>query len=104
MPVLNKRDGRIYSVTTAEGARPVDGVRINWRIVESSQVLRLGWTLDTPDHFLFVKYISGGTYMYRGVSRQRAVAAAFAESTGSYINRKIKPYFPCTKVRLEHHA
>lgn len=67
---------------------------ITWRDVESSNVLRVGWGRNG----MFVKFRSGRTYYYRGVSRQRAVAMAYAPSVGHYLNTKIKPHFTSSIV------
>jgi hypothetical protein len=50
---------------------------ITWRDVESSNVERVGWGRTG----MFVKFRSGAIYLYRGVSRQRAVACAHESQT-----------------------
>ena len=67
---------------------------INWRLVESSNVDAVGW--DKSGN-MYVTFLNGTMYRYIGVSRQRAVAAAYADSVGSYINKKIKPFFKVVK-------
>jgi hypothetical protein len=67
-----------------------------WRAVESSHVVEVGW--DKAGTGMFVRFTGGGLYLYRGVSRQRAVAMIHAESVGQYLHRKIIPNF--TAVRL----
>jgi len=47
---------------------------------------------------MIVTYKSGAVYGYLGVSRQRAVAAAYSRSTGKYINRRIKGRFKPVKL------
>jgi len=47
---------------------------------------------------MYVTYLTGNTYVYFGVSRQRAVAAAYAPSVGQFINRRIKGRFPALKL------
>ena len=74
----------------AHPARPIE-----WRDVESSNVERIGWD-DAAN--MFVTYRNGGVYMYRGVSRQRAVAAAHAASAGRYISQRIIPEFDAVKL------
>jgi len=68
---------------------------VKWRQVESSNVARVGW-----DDYgtMYVTYKSGVTYSYIGVSRQRAVACAYAPSVGSYINKRIKGHFKPVKI------
>jgi KTSC domain len=69
--------------------------QITWREVESSNVTAVGW-----DKYgrMYVRFPGGALYMYEGVSRQRAVATAYAKSVGSYINHVIKPNFTAVKV------
>lgn len=67
---------------------------ITWRDVESSNVARVGWGRTG----MFVRFRSGTIYLYRGVSRQRAVACAYAPSVGHYLNTKIKPHFVNTRL------
>src|SRR5215831_8547633 len=75
--------------------KPPQDVFVNFRVVDSSNVMRVGW-----DDFgnMYVTYLTGNTYVYFGVSRQRAVAAAYAPSVGAFINRRIKGRFPATKL------
>lgn len=47
---------------------------------------------------MIVRFHGGAAYLYKGVSRQRAVAAARAKSVGTYINRVIKPQFEALKI------
>ena len=68
---------------------------IHWVDVESSNVAKVGWD-DAAN--MFVTYRNGGVYMYRGVSRQRAVAAAHAASAGRYISQRIIPEFDAVKL------
>jgi hypothetical protein len=58
---------------------------------------------------MLVRYKSGKTYGYTGVSRQRAVALAFrrrlwGRSIGKYVNQVIKPHFDACLIREESHA
>lgn len=70
--------------------------RINWRTVVSSNVRRVGWDRHGS---MFVEFHDGGTYEYKGVSRQRAVACAYAKSVGKYIAHVIKPRFTAVALR-----
>lgn len=70
---------------------------INKRLVESSNVEWVAWPV-TGEPTMIVQYRGGDVYAYLGVSRQRIVAAAYAESTGKYINEKIKPHFRMVKL------
>lgn len=69
--------------------------KVRWREVESSNITRVGW--DSAKN-LYVVFHGGGMYLYKGVSRQRAVALAYAESVGRYLNRTIKPHYKATKL------
>lgn len=68
---------------------------IRWRPVDSSNVEVVGWDRHKG---MYVIFKSGACYLYHGVSRQRAVACAHAPSVGAYVNKKIKPYFECTRI------
>jgi hypothetical protein len=68
---------------------------VEWREVDSSNVVRVGW-----DRFfnMYVEFRDGGTYVYHDVPRQRVVAASRSNSVGAYIHRRIKPYYTAVKV------
>lgn len=69
---------------------------VRWRFVKSSNVNHIGWD---DENNMYVVYKDGDhLYKYKGVSRQRAVAAVHAQSVGQYINKKIKPNFPVTRL------
>lgn len=89
MPVHAKRSG----VVVKTASDPPAYERFNIRVIDSSNVEWVGWpTSGTP--LMLVKYIKNEKlYGYIGVTRQRTVAAAYAGSTGSYINKKIKGEF-----------
>jgi hypothetical protein len=102
MPVLEKRSG--YVTIDPRGEHPRD-VKVNSRIVDSSNVTSVAWLVDgetelpyNDPHLMIVRFKGGGTYGYIGVSRQRAVAAAYYASTGKYINDRIKPYFEAVRL------
>jgi hypothetical protein len=76
--------------------------QIRWKDVVSSNVRKVGWDKDSNMYVLFrtTNLNDGNTlYMYRGVPRQRVIAAARANSVGQYLNRKIKPFFEAVKIR-----
>jgi hypothetical protein len=84
MPVLEKKRGRLFG----KGDQP--DIDVVSRIVQSSNVESVAWPA-TGEPLMIVKYIGNPKlYGYIGVSRQRAVAAAHAASTGAYINSRIK--------------
>jgi hypothetical protein len=73
---------------------------INVRYVDSSNVEWVGWPASSPGPLMLVKFRSGPTvYGYVGVTRQRAVAAAYHASVGKYINERIKPNYQVVKIR-----
>lgn len=65
-----------------------------WRPVNSTNVEAVGWNRDGA----FVRFHSGGTYFYRGVSRQRAVAMTRAKSVGRYFMEKIRDRYDTERV------
>lgn len=66
-----------------------DKVWHGYNVNDSSNVSAIMWTKDG----MIVTFKSGSAYLYKGVSRQRAVACALATSVGRYINKVIKPNF-----------
>jgi hypothetical protein len=75
---------------------PQPNSTITWRNVESSNIKRIGWGRTG----MMVQFHSGSYYLYKGVSRQRAVACAYARSVGHYLNTRIKPNFTARKIRI----
>ena len=94
MPVVGKLDNIAVRDTSA---KPAKDVFFNFRYVDSSNVERIGWPV-TGEQFMLVTYHHGGEYGYLGVSRQQAVAAAYAPSVGSYIAQRIKGHFKPVKL------
>lgn len=79
-----------------------DGIRkdewVNGYYVASSNVEWVAWAASAP--LMLVKYKDNDViYGYIGVSRQRAVAAALADSVGSYIARNIKGKFQPVQIK-----
>jgi KTSC domain len=72
-----------------------EAIDIRWREVESSNVQAIGW--DNKNG-MYVLFNHGGLYLYKDVSRQRAVACFRAESVGKYVNKNIIPHFTATKI------
>jgi hypothetical protein len=71
---------------------------IKVRVVNSSNIDWIGWPPD-GDPLMIVQFKDGGRYGYIGVSRQKAVAAANAESSGKYLNERIKPHYEVVRIR-----
>lgn len=84
-----------HTIITDAGPIP-----LNIRRVESSNIEWVGWpTAEGSAPMMVVEFKDGSRYIYFGVSRQRANAAARAKSTGSYINWNIKGKYDFLKVR-----
>jgi hypothetical protein len=75
---------------------------IRWKDVDSSNVRKVGWDRDGNMYVLFRDVSLEGRntlYMYRGVTRQRVVAASRAKSVGRYLNQHIKPHHDAVRIR-----
>lgn len=90
MPVTDKG----WFVAVVEG----EAFELNTRKVSSSNVEWIGWP-KSGANVMFVQFKGGGRYAYLDVSRQRAVAAAYHQSSGTYINKRIKPHHRCVPIR-----
>jgi hypothetical protein len=83
------------NIPTPEGVVPC-----NLRYIKSSNIEWVAWPqVETTPPLMFVEFKGGGRYIYVGVSRQRAVACAYAESTGSYFAKYIKNGYQTIKLR-----
>jgi hypothetical protein len=71
---------------------------IRRRPIKSSNVEWIGWP-TTGEPLMVVHFKGGSRYGYLGVSRQRAIACAYAKSTGEYLAKKIKPNYRVVKLR-----
>lgn len=96
MPVTEK--GSFTVVIPRVGERLGGIVHIVTRKIDSGNVEWIGWP-KSKEPLMIVQFKGGGRYAYLGVSRQKAVAASWAASTGSYINKRIKPHFKVVKLR-----
>jgi len=94
MPVTRKLDSMPLRIPGG-GMWPAQDVFVNWREIDSSNVKRIGW--DNAGN-MYVQYKSDAIYVYYGVSRQRAVAAAYSTSTGRYINTRIRNQYEGLKL------
>jgi hypothetical protein len=90
MPVTRRDSIRIVG--------PEGEVLLHRRLIDSSNVRWIGWPAS-GEPLLVVEFEGGGRYAYLGVSRQRAVAASWAGSTGKYINERIKPKHKVVKLK-----
>jgi hypothetical protein len=94
---LNK-DGwpktQLLDIPTPEGIVPCV-----IRMIDSSNIRFIGWPEKGGQPLMFIEFKGGARYVYVGVSRQRAVRCAYSESSGVYLNAKIKPNFKCIRLR-----
>lgn len=91
MTVTEKVDGRMIS----------NHERLaNLRYVTSSNIDWIGWPVDGEPLMLVRFKQSAVVYGYIGVSRQRAVAAAYAPSVGKYLAERIKPNYKAVKIEM----
>lgn len=97
MPV---KDKGLYAIVIPhiEGERMGGIIQIITRKIESSNIEWIGWP-KSGEPLMIVQFKGGGRYAYLGVTRQRAVAASWATSTGKYINERIKPHHKVVKLR-----
>lgn len=95
-----KRDDpktQLFDVPTPEGIVPCVV-----RMIDSSNIKWVGWPekqMKMAVPLMFVEFTDGSRYIYAGVTRQRASACAYAESTGSYLAKNIKGKFTALKIR-----
>lgn len=71
-----------------------NGTIKGYAIEDSSNVKFVGWTHDG----MIVGFKGEAVYLYRGVSRQRAVAMAHAPSVGKYLNARVKPHYEAVRL------
>lgn len=72
----------------------VDGVDMIQ--VSSSNVDSVGY--DEENQILYVSFLSGGIYIYKGVSRYEFDGLLNAPSIGSYLHRNIKNIYPYERI------
>lgn len=84
----------VFAVQTPQGV-----VVCNVRKIQSGNIEWVGWPQISGQDLLFVEFKGGSRYVYNGVSRQRAVALANAESTGSYFAKHIREKYETLKLR-----
>lgn len=56
------------------------------------------YSYSTAEKALYITYISGATYVYRGVPESVFHSMKRAVSKGRFVNKKIKGFFPYEKV------
>jgi len=68
---------------------------VEMHFVDSSNVEAIGY--DAGAQELYVRFLSGGTYVYHGVPEDVYDELMGAPSKGSYLNRIIKMNYTCSK-------
>jgi hypothetical protein len=94
MPVVEVGAEFDYAAPTPGGP-----VKLRCRRIDSSNIEWIGWPRSKNTPMLVVQFKGGARYCYIGVSRQRAVACAYAKSSGEYLNKQIKPHYEVVKIR-----
>lgn len=64
--------------------------------VSSSNVESVGY--DEQQQILYVRFLSGGLYIYKGVSMYEFEGLLNAPSVGSYLHRNIKNVYPYERI------
>lgn len=64
--------------------------------VQSSNIACVGY--DTENQAVFVQFINGSTYSYKGVPEHEFQNLLTAPSVGSYLNRNYKNVYPYERV------
>lgn len=66
------------------------------QMVDSSNVEAVGY--DADNSAVYVRFLSGDTYVYSGVDQGTFEGLLNADSVGSYLNRVIKPHYEYSKI------
>jgi hypothetical protein len=64
--------------------------------VSSSNVAAVGY--DSEEQATYVDFLSGSTYVYKGVPEHEFENLKTASSVGSYLNRNFKNVYPYERV------
>ncbi len=64
--------------------------------VSSSNVDKIGY--DEPNQILYVQFLNGSLYMYKGVGIYEFEGLKNAPSVGSYLHRNIKNSYPYERL------
>ena len=68
-----------------------------WRIVDSTSIRAVRYSDER--RALAVRFRSGATYEYEGVPPEEYIHLLAADSVGAYLNTRIKPRYPFTRLR-----
>lgn len=69
---------------------------VNMIQVSSSNVESIGY--DDINQILYVSFLNGGVYIYKGVSQYEFDGLVNAPSVGSYLHRNIKNAYPYERI------
>lgn len=69
---------------------------INMISVESSNVESVGY--DENEQILYVRFLTGAMYIYKGVNNYEFEGLLSAPSVGSYLHRNIKNNYPYERI------
>lgn len=64
--------------------------------ISSSSIQSLGY--DEQNQDVYVEFLKGGLYVYRGVNLHEFENLRDSASAGSYLHRNYKNVYPCEKV------
>lgn len=64
--------------------------------VDSSNVESVGY--DENEQILYVRFLTGATYIYKGVNNYEFEGLLSAPSVGSYLHRNIKNNYPYERI------
>ena len=64
--------------------------------VSSSNISAVGY--DTDNQMVYVEFLNGSMYSYKGVNQNEFENLRTAASVGSYLNRNYKNIYPYEKV------
>ncbi len=64
--------------------------------VSSSTIATVGY--DAENQIVYVQFLNGSTYIYKGVSEQEFENLRTASSVGSYLNRNFKNVYPYERI------
>jgi hypothetical protein len=64
--------------------------------VSSSNVAELGY--DAENQIVYIRYLNGNLYMYKGVPQNEYDGLINSPSVGSYLHRNLKGIFPYERI------
>lgn len=64
--------------------------------VSSSNIAEVGY--DETDQFVYVRFLDGSLYVYKGVNQMEFDGLLNAPSVGSYLHRNFKNVYPYERI------